>query len=131
MKQNSMLISEANLWLSNIIPGDKMRKDRKKVFKKKKEKDKISIQLFSSNSWTIGKVYKIHYKNHNNRYYDNQKDTDNKRIQSIKESNRLFKKYRFDQAILRFIVEKLKYNLEMHCEMKINGIKYNYKLYRD
>ena len=56
-----------------------MRKDRKKEFKKKIEKDTISIQLFSSNSQIIGKVYKIHDKNCNDRDYYNQKDVDVKR----------------------------------------------------
>ena len=73
-----------------------MWKDRKKVFKKKKEKDEISIQLFSSNSQTISKVYKIHNMNHNDRDCNNQKDLDNKRMQLMKESYRLFKKHKFD-----------------------------------
>ena len=42
-KQNSILKSKVNLQLSNTIPRDKMRKDRKKEFKKNIGKDTISI----------------------------------------------------------------------------------------
>ena len=43
MKQNSMMMSKDNFQLSNTIPLEEMRKDRKKVFKKKNKKDVISI----------------------------------------------------------------------------------------
>ena len=56
----------------------------------------INIQLFSSNSETISKGHKRQEKNHNDRVLQDIKDKDNKRKESKKETDWLFKKFRFN-----------------------------------
>ena len=81
-KLKSISKKKVKLKSSNTIPGDNMRNDQKKYFKKKIEKDMISIQLSSSNSQiSFGSQISCN----SNSYYDSEKSSESN--SHYKESN--------------------------------------------
>ena len=54
-----------------------------------------------------------------------------KRKRSKRESTKLHKKHGFNQDILRLAVEDLKFDLDVHFDLKINALKHNCKVYRE
>ena len=112
-----------------------MHKVKKDINRRKEWKLKIVFesQSNSSNSEiTLDISYKSkesnsHYKESN--CYD-QKVVSKLRERLKEEMNKICKKYGFNYKLLRLIVG-LDFDPDLYCKLKVNGIMYNYKFYRD